>query len=38
MEDKITKEKIEKYFFVTETALKKVKNNIIKGKKNMQKK
>jgi hypothetical protein len=28
----ITKEKIEKYFKLTETALKEVKKNIIKGK------
>jgi hypothetical protein len=32
MEDKITKQKIEKYFNLTETALKEVKKNIIKGK------
>jgi len=32
MEDKINKEKIEKYFHITETALKEVKKNIIKGK------
>lgn len=32
MEDKITKEKLEKYFNVSETALKEVKKNIIKGK------
>ena len=32
MENKITKEKIEKYFNLTETALKEVKKNIIKGK------
>ncbi len=32
MEDKITEEKIEKYFLVTETALKEVKSHIIKGK------
>ncbi len=30
--DKITKEKLEKYFSLTETALKKVKQSIIKGK------
>ncbi len=32
MEDQITKEKIKKYFNLTEPALKKVKKNIIKGK------
>ena len=32
MENKITTEKIEKYFDVTESALKEVKKNIIKGK------
>jgi len=32
MEDKIDKVKIEKYFHITETALKEVKKNIIKGK------
>jgi len=32
MQDKITKEKLEKYFNLTETALKKVKKSIIKGK------
>lgn len=32
MQDKITKQKIEKYFNTTEKALKKVKKNIIKGK------
>jgi len=32
MDDKITKEKIEKYFHITETALKEVKKNVIKGK------
>jgi len=32
MEDKITKQKIEKYFNLTETALKEVKKNVIKGK------
>jgi len=32
MENKITKEKIERYFNLTETALKEVKKNIIKGK------
>lgn len=32
MEDKITKEKIEKYFDLTSRALKEVKKNVIKGK------
>lgn len=32
MEDKISKQKIEKYFNLTETALKEVKKNVIKGK------
>lgn len=32
MQDKITKEKLEKYFKLTEIALKEVKKNIIKGK------
>ena len=32
MENKITKEKLEKYFKLTETALKEIKKNIIKGK------
>lgn len=32
MEDRITKQKIEKYFNLTEKALKEVKKNIIKGK------
>jgi hypothetical protein len=32
MEDNITIEKIEKYFKITESALKEVKKNIIKGK------
>lgn len=32
MEDKITIEKIEKYFSLTERALKEVKENIISGK------
>jgi len=32
MNKEITKEKIEKYFRVTETALKEVKKNVIKGK------
>lgn len=32
MQDIITKEKIDKYFKLTETALKEVKKNIIKGK------
>jgi len=31
-DDKISKEKIEKYFNLTETALQEVKKNIIKGK------
>jgi hypothetical protein len=34
MEDKITKQKLEKYSKVTSSALKKVKKNIIKGKEN----
>jgi len=34
MKDKITKDKLEKYFLITETALKEVKKNIIKGKEN----
>ena len=34
MKDKITKQKLEKYFNVTSTALKEVKKNIIKGKEN----
>lgn len=34
MEDKITKQKLEKYFKLTSKALKKVKKNIIKGKDN----
>ena len=34
MQDKITKEKLEKYFNLTQTALKEVKKNIIKGKEN----
>ena len=34
MIDKISKEKLNKYFEVTETALSKVKENIIKGKEN----
>jgi len=34
MEDNITLEKIEKYFNLTEKALKEVKKNIIKGKEN----
>jgi uncharacterized protein len=34
MEDKITKEKLEKYFNLTSTALKEVKKNVIKGKEN----
>ena len=32
MEDKISKEKIKKYFDLTSRALKEVKKNIIKGK------
>jgi hypothetical protein len=32
-EDKITKEKLEKYFKLTSTALEEVKKNIISGKK-----
>jgi len=32
MEDKITLEKLEKYFGLTSTALEEVKKNIIKGK------
>lgn len=32
MEDKITKEKLNKYFDLTSRALKQVKENIIKGK------
>ena len=32
MEDKITKQKVEKYFNLTETALREVKKNVIKGK------
>jgi len=32
MKDKITKEKLEKYFNLTSTALEKVKESIIKGK------
>jgi len=34
MDDKITNEKLEKYFKLTSTALKEVKKNIIKGKEN----
>ncbi len=34
MDNIITKEKIEKYFNLTKTALKEVKKNIIKGKEN----
>lgn len=34
MKDKITLEKINKYFEITEKALKEVKKNIIKGKEN----
>jgi len=32
MKDKITKQKLEKYFELTSTALKKAKNNIVEGK------
>lgn len=32
MENKITEEKLKKYFKLTETALEEVKKNIIKGK------
>ena len=32
MEDKITKEKLEKYFGITEKALEQTKKNILKGK------
>ncbi len=32
MKDKVTKEKIEKYFVLTSTALEEVKKNIISGK------
>ena len=32
MENQITKEKIEKYFWITEKALKEIKKNIILGK------
>lgn len=34
MEDKITKEKLEKYFDLTSRALEKVKESIINGKEN----
>ena len=34
MENKITKEKLEKYFEITSKALEEVKKNIIKGKEN----
>jgi len=34
MENKITKQKLEKYFKITSTALKKAQKNIIKGKEN----
>jgi len=34
MQDKITEEKLERYFKLTSTALKEVKKNIIKGKEN----
>jgi|TARA_Y100000310_G_C20655694_1_gene801860 hypothetical protein len=33
MENKITKQKLEKYFKLTTKALKKVKENVVKGKK-----
>jgi len=32
MKDKITKQKLEKYFGLTSTALEKAKENIVKGK------
>jgi len=32
MQDKITQEKLEKYFKITKTALKKAEKNIIKGR------
>lgn len=32
MQNKITKQKLRKYFKITSTALEKVKNNIVKGK------
>jgi len=32
MENKVTKQKLEKYFKITSSSLKKVKKNIIKGK------
>jgi hypothetical protein len=34
MENIITKQKLEKYFLLTSTALKEVKKNVIKGKEN----
>jgi hypothetical protein len=34
MNDRITEEKLKKYFLLTSTALKEVKKNIIKGKEN----
>ena len=34
MEDKITTEKLKKYFELTSTALEEVKKNVIKGKEN----
>lgn len=34
MENEITKEKLKKYFKLTETALVEVKNNVISGKEN----
>ncbi|VVB82764.1 Uncharacterised protein [uncultured archaeon] len=37
MDDKITNEKLEKYFKLTSTALKEARKNIIKGKENYEK-
>jgi len=37
MQDKITKEKLKKYFSVTEKALMKAKKSVIKGKENYSK-
>jgi len=37
MQNTITKEKLEKYFSVTESALKEIKSNIIKGKESQSK-
>ena len=34
MNDKITKDKLEKYFSITERALKEARKKIIKGKEN----